>query len=103
MSAFCVEEKHGRVSQGPFVSAKGPKTTSARVRPFGFPRLRTESHGCATRSAQTVLAEWSDSVLRRGRTQGRWEEINQKKIREILREFLIQSNGQAFGGAAGFF
>ncbi len=32
-----------------------------------------------------------------------WEEINQKKIREILRKFLIQSKGQAFGGAAGFF
>ncbi len=72
------------------------------MRPFEFPRLRTESHGCATRSAQTVLAERSDSVLRRGRTQSRWEEINQKKIREILREFLIQSKGQAFGGAAGF-
>ncbi len=38
--------------------------------PSGFPRLGTESIGCGTRFAQTVLAKWSDSVPKLGRAQG---------------------------------
>lgn len=45
----------------------------ARAWLFEFPRYRTESHGCATRSAQAVLAERSDSVPRFGGTQGGFE------------------------------
>ncbi|MCH8040817.1 MAG: hypothetical protein IH977_10810 [Nitrospinae bacterium] len=57
-------------SKGPFISAKGPKTTPARARPFGVLHHCTESYGCATRSAQTVLATEADSVQRLSRAQG---------------------------------
>jgi len=56
---------------GPFVSAKGPKTIFARARPLlGSFVSAPNQDGCATRSAQTVLAEGVDSVLRLCRAQG---------------------------------
>ncbi len=42
--------------RGPFVSAKGPKTISARARPYGRLCHVTKLNGSETRSAQTVLA-----------------------------------------------
>jgi len=43
--------------RGPFVSAKGPKTMFAPSWPCGSPARFANSGGCATRCAQTVLAE----------------------------------------------
>ena len=43
--------------RGTFVSAKVPKTISARAQPYGKLRHDTKLNGCATRSAQTMLAK----------------------------------------------
>jgi len=54
----------------PFVSAKGTKTIFARARPLWGPWSTTPNQdGCATRSAQTVLAEGVDSGQRPSRAQ----------------------------------
>jgi len=52
-----------------FVSAKVPKTIFACARPSGKLRYETKLYGCATRSAQTVLAKESNLVPQRIRPQ----------------------------------
>jgi hypothetical protein len=55
--------------RGLFVSAKGPKTLSARARPQGVPPPSSRISGSETRCAQTVLAKEVNSRLRLRRTQ----------------------------------
>ena len=79
--------------RGTFVSAKVPKTIFARARPQGGPSASAPNQdGCATRSevqshlsAQTVLAEGVDSVLRLRRAQ-RVED--KRPVRQILRRVI---------------
>ena len=52
--------------RGPFVSAKGPKTISAPLWPYGSPPRLANSGGCATRSAQPVLAEFPELAALHG-------------------------------------
>jgi hypothetical protein len=55
-------------SQGLFVSAKRLKTISAPLCPYGFPARFATSGGCATRYAQTVLAEFPKLAALLGHT-----------------------------------
>ena len=83
--------------RGPFVSAKGPKTISARARPFGSLRLRTESRWLGNSLRSNSPRREADSVrsLRRARRQEDTQKILILQTGGWVGQNLLKINTQA--------